>query len=182
MEHPRQSKTLEPKRDKGLQRKESEKSYMSKSTYSGDIYASYSNCNPSRQDRDRQEQDRPRERNQSEVLYKEWNSYSENSREVSSMGNASYSSFTYTQKQSINPKRMETKRRFKGGNSEKIGIHTGNYWEENTPESPLCYVDDGIPQRVARLKALGNAIVPQCSEWIGEQIWKSGILQGGEHV
>jgi len=57
-----------------------------------------------------------------------------------------------------------------------------NYWQKNTPESPLCNVDDGIPQRVARLKALGNAIVPQCSQWIGEQIWKSGILQGGEYV
>lgn len=106
-----------------------------------------------------------------------WNQRGDNTQNY-----ASYSSFTYTQKQSINPKRMETKRRFKRGNSEKIGIHTGNYWEENTPESPLCNVDDGIPQRVARLKALGNAIVPQCSEWIGEQIWKSGILQGGEHV
>lgn len=57
-----------------------------------------------------------------------------------------------------------------------------SYWKEGAIESPLCSVDDGISQRVARLKALGNAIVPQCSEWIGEQIWKSGILQGGEHV
>src|SRR5210317_2243452 len=56
------------------------------------------------------------------------------------------------------------------------------YWEKNPPESPLCHVDDGIPNRVARLKALGNAIVPQCSQWIGEQIWKSGILQGDEYV
>lgn len=51
------------------------------------------------------------------------------------------------------------------------------YWQKNTPESPLCHVDDGIPQRVARLKALGNAIVPQCSEWVGQQIVKSGLLQ-----
>jgi len=51
------------------------------------------------------------------------------------------------------------------------------YWEKNTPQSPICSVDDGIPQRVARLKALGNAIVPQCSQWIGEQIWKSGLLE-----
>ena len=58
----------------------------------------------------------------------------------------------------------------------------GTYWKKNTPESPLCSVDDGIPQRVARLKALGNAIVPQCSEWIGTQIWKSGILQGENYV
>ena len=58
----------------------------------------------------------------------------------------------------------------------------GTYWKKYPLESPLCNVDDGIPQRVARLKALGNAIVPQCSEWIGEQIWKSGILQGENNV
>ena len=52
-----------------------------------------------------------------------------------------------------------------------------SYWERYAPESPLCSVDDGIPQRVARLKALGNAIVPQCSEWVGKQIWNSGLLE-----
>tara|TARA_B100000902_G_scaffold398816_1_gene467026 strand:- start:4399 stop:5142 length:744 start_codon:yes stop_codon:yes gene_type:complete len=52
-----------------------------------------------------------------------------------------------------------------------------NFWQKGTAESPLCSVDDGISQRVARLKALGNAIVPQCSQWIGEQIWNSGILE-----
>jgi site-specific DNA-cytosine methylase len=30
---------------------------------------------------------------------------------------------------------------------------------------------------MARLRALGNAIVPQCSQWIGEQILKSGLLE-----
>lgn len=65
---------------------------------------------------------------------------------------------------------------------ERVPRQLQGFWRENPIESPLCNVDDGIPQRVARLKALGNAIVPQCSQWIGEQIWKSGILQGGEHV
>ena len=55
-------------------------------------------------------------------------------------------------------------------------------WEENVYSPQFCHVDDGIPQRVAKIKALGNAIVPQCSQWIGEQIWKSGILQGGGYV
>lgn len=50
------------------------------------------------------------------------------------------------------------------------------YWQKITPESPLCHVDDGISQRVARLKALGNAIVPQCSQYIGECIVRSGLL------
>ena len=65
--------------------------------------------------------------------------------------------------------------------SEKRGLHVRNYWKEITPKSPLCTVDDGISARVARLKALGNAIVPQCSEWIGAQIWKR-ILQGENYV
>jgi hypothetical protein len=67
-------------------------------------------------------------------------------------------------------------------NRGKKHIIRKTYWKEKTSESPLCNLDDGIPQRVARLKALGNAIVPQCSQWIGEQIWKSGILQGENNV
>lgn len=51
-----------------------------------------------------------------------------------------------------------------------------NYWRENAPESPVCRVDDGIPNRVDRLRALGNAIVPQCSEYIGKCIVGSGLL------
>lgn len=51
-----------------------------------------------------------------------------------------------------------------------------SYWQRYAPKSPLCRVDDGIPDRVARLKALGNAIVPQCSEYIGQCIYRSGLL------
>ncbi len=52
-----------------------------------------------------------------------------------------------------------------------------NYWERCAPPSPLCRVDDGIPDRIHRLKALGNAIVPQCSEYIGRLILESGLLR-----
>jgi len=56
-----------------------------------------------------------------------------------------------------------------------------NYWNEFPIESSICRRDDGIPNRVDRIAALGNAIVPQCSEWIGKQLWESGILQAGEY-
>ena len=51
------------------------------------------------------------------------------------------------------------------------------YWRQASSVSALCGVDDGIPDRLDRLRALGNAIVPQCSEWVGQQIVKSGLLQ-----
>jgi len=52
------------------------------------------------------------------------------------------------------------------------------YWRTSHPEPLICRVDDGVSRRLdnPRLKSLGNAIVPQCSQWIGEQILKSGLL------
>lgn len=41
-------------------------------------------------------------------------------------------------------------------------------WE--CPESLLCRVDDGIPDVLDRDERLGNAVVPQIAEWIGNRI------------
>lgn len=53
----------------------------------------------------------------------------------------------------------------------------GSYWENWPTQHPLCDRNDGVPNRLARLRALGNAIVPQCSQWIGEQILNSALLE-----
>ncbi len=62
---------------------------------------------------------------------------------------------------------------------QKFGSYgeTGNFWKKRTIESPICSLDDGVPNRVARLKALGNAIVPQCSHWIGKRMIETGLLR-----
>ena len=50
------------------------------------------------------------------------------------------------------------------------------FWQRHPHPSAFCRVDDGIPDRSHRLKALGNAIVPQCSQYVFECIIKSGLL------
>ena len=56
------------------------------------------------------------------------------------------------------------------------GLHKKNYWERFPTQPSLCDRNDGLSNRVARLKALGNAVVPQCSEYIGRLIHESGLL------
>jgi len=50
------------------------------------------------------------------------------------------------------------------------------FWQRHPHPSAFCRVDDGIPDRSHRLRALGNAIVPQCSQYVFECIIKSGLL------
>ena len=46
-----------------------------------------------------------------------------------------------------------------------------NLWREHQPG--VWRMDDGVPHRVDRIKALGNAVVPQIAEWIGRRIVES---------
>lgn len=44
------------------------------------------------------------------------------------------------------------------------------------PESGVCGMADGSPDRVERLTAIGNAVVPQVAEWIGRRIMEVNKL------
>jgi len=88
-----------------------------------------------------------------------------------------YSNETRFQRQSQYSHQLETPFINERGDSDGHGSDNGRgYWKTTPYPSPFCRVDDGLPNRVARLKALGNAIVPQCSQWVGDQILKSGLL------
>ena len=51
-------------------------------------------------------------------------------------------------------------------------------WGKSYSGAKILRMDDGVSYRLDkdRLKALGNAIVPQCSEYIGRHIYQSGLL------
>lgn len=50
------------------------------------------------------------------------------------------------------------------------GLYSGN--RRKFPAAGILRVDDGFPSELdrSRIKALGNAVVPQIAEWIGQQI------------
>tara|TARA_R100001443_G_scaffold55203_1_gene66455 strand:- start:3613 stop:4521 length:909 start_codon:yes stop_codon:yes gene_type:complete len=91
-------------------------------------------------------------------------------------GDTAYTISKHSKEQSIDTIRMEQERQSKYRSSQSNRTYEGNYWQRHAPQSPVCRVDDGIPNRVDRLRALGNAIVPQCSEYIGKCIVGSGLL------
>lgn len=76
----------------------------------------------------------------------------------------------HMQEQPINTQPMEKTRLFKRRSGKVNRKERSNRWSQIPTQSPLCSMDDGIPRRVARLKALGNAIVPQCSEWVFQKL------------
>jgi DNA (cytosine-5)-methyltransferase 1 len=90
---------------------------------------------------------------------------------------STYSNQKRSQNESINTQQTyrEASEMFKHS-SGRVSNQERNYWERFPIESPICRRDDGIPHRLDRIAALGNAIVPQCSEWIGRKLWESGIL------
>lgn len=45
----------------------------------------------------------------------------------------------------------------------------GPGWEDGTPRTAA-----GVKDRVRRLKGLGNAVVPQVAQWVGERIMEAG--------
>lgn len=90
---------------------------------------------------------------------------------------ASHTNSERCHKQSEHTQSMEQTRQPTSRDSENERRNKTNYWQRCQAPPAICRVDDGIPNRLDRLKSLGNAVVPQCAEWIGTQIWRSGLLE-----
>lgn len=73
-------------------------------------------------------------------------------------------------------KRTQVQTQGKQSSEQMLRSTSKTYWQGFPTQSPVCRRNDGIPNRVDRLKALGNAVVPQCAEWVGRQIIKSNLL------
>ena len=58
-----------------------------------------------------------------------------------------------------------------GQTSDVIDVGLGHFWRT---EPNVGRVAHGVPSRVDRLKGLGNAVVPQCAEWVGRRIMEMG--------
>ena len=105
-------------------------------------------------------------------------------REESKKSNLSES--TYSSNNASHSHGERCKKRFRTGAIKEKNQHhkidlvrkskTSNYWKRHEAPSPICRVDDGVSNRVDRIRALGNAIVPQCSQYVFECIIKSGLL------
>jgi DNA (cytosine-5)-methyltransferase 1 len=57
--------------------------------------------------------------------------------------------------------------------SEYQTLQRSSTWEWWPTQSPVCGGNDGVPNRVDRLRALGNAVVPQVAEFIGRCIMEA---------
>lgn len=61
-----------------------------------------------------------------------------------------------------------------GGQSDLPAIRNASKgrWKEQLPSPVFCRGTDGIRDKSHRLRSLGNAVVPQVAQWIGERIMK----------
>lgn len=129
----------------------------------------YPNSSAARQMRNRQKQNKSTEGYKSDVLHKKRTTDTKRITKIDRLGHAAYPNSIRAQ--------IQTERRQSAEQMLRSQSENRTFWQKWPAESPICRVDDGIPNRVARLKALGNAIVPQCSEYIGHCIVSSGLLE-----
>ncbi len=62
---------------------------------------------------------------------------------------------------------LQMGRKRRQGKTQEDGVTEGTKW---SPEPAVGRVANGVPNRVDRLRALGNAVVPQIPEIIGRAI------------
>ena len=55
---------------------------------------------------------------------------------------------------------------------EQFAVECSGWWET---EPDVGRVVDGVPNRVDRLRCLGNAVVPQVAEWVGRRIAEAAL-------
>ena len=81
------------------------------------------------------------------------------------------------QKQPTYTKRLEQKKRTVHTIRQGLWYNkrTSN-WTKFPTQPPVCGRNDGIPNRMDRLRSLGNSIVPACSEYVGRCILESGLV------
>lgn len=60
--------------------------------------------------------------------------------------------------------------RIMDGRPERMAEESKGPWFERPHPSEFLGVVDGIPNRMDRLRCLGNAVVPAVAQWIGERI------------
>jgi len=79
----------------------------------------------------------------------------------------------HAQRKRPTPGEHEGRPRCEKGVSQGCGVGVGSEWWKTEPN--VGRVADGVPNRVDRLKGLGNAIVPQVVEYIGRRVQQMEI-------